>query len=99
MVKSRIVLIALILSTLACGVSAPDWRNSPIPAPVPIRTVTEMSVTAERLYVRTQPEGDVSTYLLQGDNVSVYETLDGWCRITPRNNPPRWVWCGWLEGN
>lgn len=61
----------------------------------------EMVVTAERLYVRTQPDGEISTYLILGDVVTVYAVKmigdTNWCRITPEEHSPRWVGCGWLE--
>lgn len=68
---------------------------------VSLSETAEMIVTAERLYVRTQPDGEISTYFLSGDVVTVYAVImigdTNWCRITPEEHSPRWVGCGWLE--
>jgi len=58
----------------------------------------EMTVTAEKLNIRTSPGGEVIhfAYLLEGDIVTVYErqTANGyeWCRTGLH-----WVGCEWLE--
>jgi SH3-like domain-containing protein len=49
--------------------------------------------------LRSAPDGEVVSYRLAGDNVRVYHTQDGWCRITPSDAKPLWIFCELLVYN
>lgn len=99
----KILYIAvLMLVSIACGMTAPSTlvdRDTVVAAEI---NSVEMVVTAYQLNVRDDANGEITQgfYLIQGDTVTVYdERAVGdllWCRITPIENTPRWVACGWL---
>ena len=107
--KMLIYAIACVsLAIISCGapVALPQSAKSDaIPqyigntyAETHISSGQEMTVTAEKLNIRTSPGGEVVhfAYLLEGDIVTVYErqTANGykWCRTGLH-----WVGCEWLE--
>ena len=104
---NKLILCILVPLVLACGATIPIESESPaegkvylLSAPVEAAETVPMIVTG-KLYVRAAPNGEVVSYLLDGDKVTVYavEVVGdiSWCRITPLDNSPRYVGCGWLE--
>lgn len=99
---NKLILCILVPLVLACGATIPIQSESPaegkvylLSAPVEAAETVPMIVTG-KLYVRAAPNGEVV-----GDRVTVYavEVVGdiSWCRITPLDNSPRYVGCGWLE--
>lgn len=108
MKRLTILVISLTLS-VACGMPVTTLVNSPIIDPTAsvnkethvttdASTEVNMVVIADKLNIRTSPNGEVVhyIYLLHGDIVTVYErqTVNGyeWCRTGKH-----WVGCEWLE--
>ena len=97
--KTLIWLLLFALASISCvtpaalpasrAYIAPELSAAPIP-------VWETTVTAGKLNVRHEPGGEVVSYRLEGDTVTVYEKQSGWCRISV-GQPELWVYCKWLR--
>lgn len=72
------------------ALSQPLSSNQTSPLSPENQAVTQY-VNAEKLNVRTAPNGKVVTSLKQGQKVLVHEQRDSWSRITPNTEPARWV--------
>jgi hypothetical protein len=70
--------------------AAPQALPGPLYQPAP-EASTQHFVNVDRLNVRDAVNGRLIESLPRGSQVDVYETSDGWSRISPRGAPARWV--------
>ncbi|MBK5071727.1 SH3 domain-containing protein [Budviciaceae bacterium CWB-B4] len=77
-------------TSATAALSQPLTSNQPTSSSPENLAVTQY-VNAEKLNVRTSPNGKIVTSLKQGQKVLVHEQRDSWSRITPDTEPARWV--------
>lgn len=78
------------------GTPLSPTRTATVPTATPqvIPTDQQAAIVQAVVNVRNAPDGDVIGYLLPGENVTVYECTDEWCRVEQG-----WIWRGCLSDN
>lgn len=71
--------------------------TSPASAPIaPVELSISRFVAVDVLNVRDAPNGNVVGSMGRGTRIDVYETADGWSRVSATGTSPRWVSASWV---